>query len=67
MIHLSMWLAAVVTAVRLALRRLQRIRLLGQLVRVEVGIGLVALIGAAVGIAVVPLDTSGSTMFGRGA
>jgi hypothetical protein len=60
-IHLSMWLAAVVTAVRLALRRLQRIRLLGQLVRVEVGIGLVALIGAAVGIAVVPLDASGST------
>jgi hypothetical protein len=60
-IRLSLSLAAVATAVRLAVRRLQCIRWLSQLVRVEVGIGLLALIGAGVGIAAVPVDTPSST------
>jgi hypothetical protein len=54
-----MWFAAVATVARLALRRLKRVRFMaGGPYGAEVGIGLLGLIGAAIGIAAVPVDAS---------
>jgi hypothetical protein len=64
LIHLSMRLAAVG---RFVVRRLQRLRsMAGHLRRAEVGLGLLALVGAGVGVAAVPVDTPNFTYLWAG-